>query len=106
MSNSNMNQESISQSESKAKVVDFGAFKKKRDVKEEVARSRKPLYVNSSEGSISGMNPSQKQGKEDFAERLTKIRGSLDRINQLMTEIKKLSANGGDKSGNLDEAKK
>ncbi len=82
-----------------SKIVDLSAFKKKKDTKEEIARSRKPLYVNHSQGSISGSQQASTTSSTsgDFADRLTKIRGSLDRINQLMTEIKKLSVNDGNK---------
>lgn len=79
-----------------SKVVELSAFKKKRDTKEELARSRRPLFVNHSEGTVSGRPSNQKNASAaeggDFADRLVKIRGSLDRINQLMAEIKKLSA--------------
>lgn len=70
-----------------AKVVDFKSFKDKRSVEREIGRGRKPLYVNHAAGTISG----RKDENADFGDRLTKIRSSLDRINQLMTELKKLS---------------
>ena len=79
-----------------SKVVDLTQFKKKKDVEREVARSRKPLYVDHHEGRISGRSDkrqAQQENNEHFGDRLTKIRSSIDRINQLMAEIKKLSAN-------------
>ena len=84
-----------------SKVVDLSAFKKKRETKEQLARARKPLYVNHSEGSVTGSSKMAKDdAPEDFADRLVKIRGSLDRINKLMAEIKKLSVrNSGGKDG-------
>jgi len=77
-----------------SKVVQLASFKKKRETQEELARARKPLYVNHADGAISGTQAGAKNGgaNEDFADRLGKIKGSLDRINQLMAEIKKLSA--------------
>lgn len=78
-----------------SKVLDFTAFKKKQDVNNEFARSRKPLYVNSEEGRISGNPDGAKSASqpEDFGDRMQKIRSSLDRINSLMADLKKLSAN-------------
>jgi hypothetical protein len=76
------------------KVLDFTAFKKKLEVNQEVARGRKPLYLNHEEGRVSGSAKgavSQLHG-EDFGDRLQKIRASLDRINNLMADLKKLSA--------------
>ena len=93
MSNSNVSSE-------KSKIVELSAFKKKRETAEQLARGRKPLYVDHGEGSVTGRPnaPKASAGAEhDFGDRLTKIRGSLDRINQLMTELKKLSAKDGNK---------
>lgn len=77
-----------------SKVIELSAFKKKQETKNEISRNRKPLYVNEASGAVTGRPNAPKQdGKNgDFADRLVKIRGSLDRINQLMSEIKKLSA--------------
>lgn len=87
----------------KSKVVELSAFKKKRETTEQLARGRKPLYVDHNEGAITGRPnaPKAAAAENDFGDRLTKIRGSLDRINQLMTELKKLSAKEGNK-GNLN----
>lgn len=93
MSNVNDSQTPVS------KVVELSAFKKKRETKEDLTRARKPLYVNHADRSVSGDKSAKADSREDFADRLVKIRGSLDRINQLMTEIKKLSAKGSGKDG-------
>ena len=77
------------------KVVDFSAFKNKQSVNNEFSRSRKPLYVNQDQGKISGSADgavsAADASNEDFGERLLKIRASLDRINSLMANLKKLS---------------
>jgi hypothetical protein len=77
------------------KVLDFSAFKNKQNVNSEFSRSRKPLYVNQDEGKISGSADgavsAADASSEDFGERLLKIRASLDRINSLMANLKKLS---------------
>jgi hypothetical protein len=76
-----------------SKVVDFKSFKEKKTMDRDLARGRKPLYVSHTNGNVS----SNKEGASkdgtgaDFGDRLVKIRSSLDRINQLMTELKKLS---------------
>lgn len=79
----------------KSKILDFSAFKSKQDVNKEFSRSRKPLFVNSDKGSISGKteNSQPVQASEDFGDRLHKIRSSLERINTLMADLKKLSSN-------------
>ena len=86
---------SMNQSPSQeTKVVDFSAFKKKVEVSQEVSRGRKPLYVNPEEGRVSGTADSAKAkqaASEDFGDRLQNIRSSLERINNLMAELKKLS---------------
>lgn len=76
------------------KVLDFTAFKKKQEVNSEFSRARKPLYVNNDEGRVSGTEDGAKNAAstEDFGDRLQKIRSSLDRINTLMSDLKKLSA--------------
>jgi hypothetical protein len=77
------------------KVIDFKSFKQKQDVNNEVSRSRKPLFVNKDNGRISGTTSGAKSsdhGSDDFGDRLQKIRSSLDRINSLMADLKKLSS--------------
>lgn len=77
-----------------SKIIDLSQFKKKKENEAQIARGRKPLYVDSQKGHVSGQSASN-AATGDFSDRLTKIKGSLDRINQLMTEIKKLSAQPG-----------
>jgi predicted transcriptional regulator len=78
------------------KILDFKSFKQKQETNNEFSRSRKPLYVNKEEGRISGNAEGAKSAAdkgEDFGDRLQKIRSSLDRINSLMADLKKLSTN-------------
>ncbi len=87
----------------KSKIVELSAFKQKKETDKDIARARRPLYVSQKEGSVSGRSPNAKNDKQevqgDFSDRLVKIRSSLDRINQLMTEIKKLSARTSNSDG-------
>lgn len=77
----------------KTKILDFSAFKNKQEINNEFSRSRKPLFVNSDKGNISGTRDQAQpiQASEDFGDRLQKIRSSLERINTLMADLKKLS---------------
>lgn len=82
------------QSTKPSKILDFSAFKNKQDVNNEFSRARKPLFVDSDKGQISGSSDSLKStaAREDFGDRLQKIRSSLERINTLMADLKKLSS--------------
>lgn len=89
------NPSSPSESPKQNKILDFSAFKNKQDINKEFSRSRKPLFVNQDKGRISGSSDEAKsaQPSEDFGDRLQKIRSSLERINTLMADLKKLSSN-------------
>ena len=71
------------------KVISLNDWKNKKKEKENLARGRTPLYVSHKEGNISATNPNLR-GKhvENFGDRVSKIKGSLERINKLMTELK------------------
>lgn len=86
---------SPSEAPTQSKILDFSAFKNKQDINKEFSRSRKPLFVNQDKGRISGSSDEAKsaQSNEDFGDRLQKIRSSLERINTLMADLKKLSSN-------------
>lgn len=71
-----------------AQVFDFNSFRRKKQEAEQLAHGRKPLYVSHSEGKISS---SLGEKNEDFGDRVSRIRSSLDRINTLMSELKKMS---------------
>ena len=77
-----------------SKVISFNAYKNKDSINSEFSHSRKPLYVNTDDGRISGNPEVAVQGAQegDLGDRLHKIRSSLDRINALMADLKKLSA--------------
>ncbi len=75
-----------------AKVVDLTHFRKTKQTQVDLARSRKPLYLSHAGKSVSG-EKSGFQFKQDgtFAERLVRIKSSLEKINNLMEELKRLS---------------
>jgi hypothetical protein len=87
---------------SEKKVVSLASYRKKKETEDDLARGRRPLYVSHLDGRISG------DDKPEFGDRLTRIRSSLDKINRLMSELKKISADADDKSshrGSLDRRK-
>ena len=81
-------------------VVDLAAFRKKKDVGEEFARGRQPLYVSHLTGKVTGSPHLKGPESPDFGDRLQRIRSSLDKINRLMTELKKMSADGEGEANN------
>lgn len=76
----------------KSQILDFSKFKKKKETENTFARGRKPLYVSHLKGKISGEAKGGTAGEdENFADRLERIKASLERINSLMSELKKMS---------------
>ena len=79
-----------------SQVVDLASFRKKKEVGEELTRGgRKPLYVSHLTGKVTGSqqaSPGQAEGQADFGDRLQRIRSSLEKINRLMSELKKMSS--------------
>lgn len=72
-------------------VVDLASFRKKKEVGDEFARGRKPLYVSHLTGKVTGSPHLKGPESPDFGDRLQRIRSSLDKINRLMTDLKKMS---------------
>ena len=70
------------------KIIDFHEFRKRKAEEEYLARGRKPLYVSHSRGQVRGQ-----QGElSDFSGRIATLRMSIEKINALMTDLKKFSA--------------
>ncbi len=83
-----MNQESDPKPKN---VIELSGFRKKKDTAEEFGRGRNPLYVSHSTGKISGSKSAETEG-ENFGDRYSRIKASLEKINRLMTELKKISS--------------
>lgn len=79
---------------SPGQVVDLGSFRKKKETKAEFARGREPLYSSHLPSSNSRTPVKQSNGKrdDDFGDRLNRIRSSLEKINRLIGDLKKMSA--------------
>lgn len=77
-----------------AQVVDLASFRKQKTTEAEFARGgRKPLYVSHLNGKVSGSPHMKRPDSSDFGDRLQRIRSSLEKINRLMSELKRMSAN-------------
>ena len=73
-----------------APVVDIASFRKKKETAAELTKpGRNPLYVSHLTGKATGTPNGQ--DKQDFGDRLQRIRGSLDKINRLMEELKSMA---------------
>ena len=62
-------------------VVDLSSFRKKKDTENELAPGRKPLYVSHMKGKVTGSPHLKGPEANDFGDRLTRIRSSLEKIN-------------------------
>jgi hypothetical protein len=67
----------------KDKVVDLSSFRLKKKIEADVTRGRTPLYTSYKNPASEQPNPDN-----DFAARMQRIRQSLEKINQLMSQIK------------------
>ncbi|MEZ4741155.1 MAG: hypothetical protein R3B45_01685 [Bdellovibrionota bacterium] len=74
---------------SNAKVLNLAHFRKKKKEEETLSRGRKPLYISHTERKITSKPGNN--GNEDFSDRVSRIKASLERINTLMSELKKMS---------------
>lgn len=75
-------------SSSQAKVLDLGAFRAKKKDSDD-SNGRTPLYVSHLDGRIKGSPHFKRPSSEDFGDRIQRIRTSLEKINSLMSELKK-----------------
>jgi hypothetical protein len=72
-----------------ANVVDFSVFKRNKDAQTDLARGRTPLHVSHIDGKVKGSPHFRGPEADDFGDRMQRIKVSLEKINQLMTELKK-----------------
>ncbi len=64
-------------------VIKMSDYKKKKDLEEDFAKGRQPLFINS--GKATGVK------SEDFGDRYQRVKKSLEKINRLMAELKTMS---------------
>ena len=72
-------------------VVDFSAYRKKKEAEQEISRGRLPLHVSHLDGKVKGSPHFKSPQADDFGDRMQRIKQSLEKINQLMAELKRNS---------------
>ncbi len=73
-------------------VINLSVFRQKKSAEQEFGRGRSPLYMSHLTGKVTGSLKDPKQAGADFGDRLQRIRASLDKINRLMSELKKIGS--------------
>lgn len=81
----------MKQNDVPANVVDFTVFKRKQDAQAELARGRTPLHVSHIDGKVKGSPHFKRPEADEFGDRMQRIKNSLEKINQLMADLKKNS---------------
>jgi hypothetical protein len=71
-------------------IMDLNHARLKKQVREDLANDRTPLYLSYNKGRVLTGEQILKP-KDDFADGLVRVRQSLERINDLMSELKKLN---------------
>ncbi|RYZ84358.1 MAG: hypothetical protein EOP04_18170 [Proteobacteria bacterium] len=72
-------------------VVDLKNFKRTRELETQIAKGRTPLHVSHIDGKVKGSPHLRTQDTDDFGDRMQRIRTSLEKINQLMADLKQTS---------------
>jgi hypothetical protein len=72
-------------------VVDLKNFKRTRELETQIGRGRTPLHVSHIDGKVKGSPHLKTQETDDFGDRMQRIRSSLEKINQLMADLKNTS---------------
>lgn len=65
-------------------VLYLGRYRREKQAKQDLAKDRTPLYVSHTDHKIYG------NGDKNFGDRAQRVRESLEKINLLMAEYKKL----------------
>lgn len=73
--------------QTQSNVVSLANFKAKKTTENDLSRSRRPLYVSHLKGKASN----NEQVDANFGDRISRIKSSLDRINNLMKDLKTMS---------------
>lgn len=81
-----------SNDKSASNVVDLKNFKRTRELETQIGRGRTPLHVSHIDGKVKGSPHLKSQETDDFGDRMQRIRSSLEKINQLMADLKNTNA--------------
>lgn len=68
-------------------LIDLGSFRAKKEMQAELPKGRVPLYKSHLD-SNKAANP-HLNDKQDLGDRMGRIRTSLEKINQILNELKK-----------------
>lgn len=71
------------------KVLNLASYRQKKEAEDELSRGRIPLHVSHLDGKVKGSPHFRRPQTEDFGDRMQRIKTSLEKINQLMAELKK-----------------
>ncbi len=86
----------FSNSSNSKNVINFAEAKAKKQIKEDLAQGRQPLYISHLDGKLKGsphLNGAHLNAGEhdDFGDRLGRIKTTLEKINRLMSELRRTS---------------
>ncbi len=73
-------------------IVDLASFRKKKEVADNLSHGRQPLYMSHVDGKVTGSPHFDGKHTDNFGDRLSRIRTSLEKINRLMAELKKVAS--------------
>lgn len=74
-------------------VVDLTNFKRTKDLESQLSRGRTPLHVSHIDGKVKGSPHFRRPEADEFGDRMQRIRTSLEKINQLMADLKAANRN-------------
>ena len=74
-----------------SKILSLEQYKEKKEISERLTQGRNPLYVSHLTGKIKDTQNFKSPSDLDFADRIQRIKASLERINRLMSDLKKLA---------------
>lgn len=69
-------------------VVDLKNFKRTKELESQLGRGRTPLHVSHIDGKVKGSPHFRHTENDEFGDRMQRIRASLEKINQLMADLK------------------
>lgn len=85
-------------------VVSLTDFKSKKQIKDQLSQGRNPLFASHLDGKVTGSPHFKRPVAEDFGDRVQRIRTSIEKINKLLGDLKKIS-NDESKRDDLDKKK-
>ena len=70
-------------------VINLSSYREKKGIEESISRDRTPLHVSHIDERRNRSPYLKHKDSESFGERMFRIKQSLEKINQLMKELKK-----------------